>query len=611
MERINTYYDKRSILSRMLDLAADIQGISKSEPQDPVVTLLVESLAEEIYHLSTEIDNLEARVLNKLSSILVSETQTLARPAHSLMHVSAREGKVELTTGSRFFLTHNYEKKSRSLSLYPVCNTTVYSGDIRYFIFDRYLFSIDQELTKTLINRNGRAGDTQEKSFWIGLELDGEITDITGLSFYMNLSHGYGSRDNLNRLFHSQWRFQGQNIRTRKGLFSKEEMIRSPEMKLFHRFDNAYRINREIKKSFDRHYITIDQPLDLSGEKEKFPTFLASYFPQEISANIPKELYWFEIICPSDFTDEMMRAIEISINIIPVSCKELVEEVLQLDKRIPIIPINTRDKELFLSVDSLSDSTGVFYYDIPLPGREEESYGIYSLRDGGYERFNSSDSKEFLTNMTHLIEGEAASLLKKNDEPQSEQAALWANVDNMIRSLKKTVNSDEVNTEVKKYLLVEQQRENEVYFLKYWTADSSVDIAVKENTVVRPSAEQPVSPAGIRLIQSLSGGKRPSSQYDKSRLQKKSLTEHPLLITGDDIKRFCLKEFGEMIEQVEIKPGYRKSSTSGSGFIKTTNVYLHPARLQHNITDENINRHIEQILQEHSPATFNYNVILK
>lgn len=596
----------------MLNLATTIQGVGKPESIDPITTLLIESLAEEIYHLSTEIDNLEDRVLNKLSSILVSETAALACPAHSLLHVSPREYKLHLTTTDSFVLDER-KKEQDQLSLYPVCNTPVYHGGVRYFIFGRYLFSIDRELTKTLVTRSGtlRKSEDTANSFWIGLELDNDIDNIENLSFYLNLSEGYRTADNLKQLLHSKWRCSGEDVPVRKGLYATEEILKNPMLHLFRNSDHAYQTNCEIKKQYDNNYVTIDRPLDVSGKKELFPTALTPFFPEGVRSNFQKEMLWFEIVCPSGFTEEMIRSIEVSINVIPVACKRLVKEVLLVNKHIPVIPLDTRENESFLSVHSLSDSEGTNYHDIPLRHSKEDSYGIYTLRSGGYERFGRDDAMEFLSNMTNRIDHEAASFIKKSNAANEEQTDLQENIAAMVRSLFQIVHAKKEHTEVKNYLVVEQQRETEIFFLKYWIVGSLTDAAVKESLPVRPSVDLPFNPDRVYLIRPLSGGKQTPSQHVKNNLYKGSLAEHPLLVTSEDIRGFCLKEFSEIVEQVDVCSGYTKCPGSGVGFVKTTDVHLRIRKHHQWNADNTLHHHIEQVLRDHSPVTFNYRVLLK
>lgn len=611
MAEIKTYHNKRSILNRMLDVAASIQGVNRSELLDPVVTLFIESLAEEIYHLSADIDNLEARILNKLSSILVAETATVASPVHSLLHVSALKNIQTVTTTTDFSFKYKLNQRNYNLSLYPVCNTRIYNGDIRYFILNRYLYSIDKDLTKTLITRSGQLKNNENNSLWIGLELDESITNLKNLSFYLNLSNGYGHDEHLKELTHAKWKFQGQDIFISKGLYSENDSLENPNLDLFYRYDNSNRLNQAIKKVYDKYFITISQHLDISGRKEVLPKPLESIFPETVKGTIQKELIWFEIICPADFSEEIIRAIEISINIIPVSCKQLVKEVVHTNKYLPIIPLNTQEGESFLSVHSLQDSNGVSYYDIPLSDTQDTTYGIYSLRNGGYERFSPRDAKEFLANMTSLIDGEAASFFKRDSESKSEKSGLQTDVSRMLRDLRKASYSELGYEEVKNYLLLEQKHDNEIYFLKYWVTNSNVAGAVKENVSITPDSDLRIKPGSLYLLAPFTGGRQTPSQHEKYNQYKKSLVEHPLLVTADDIRQFCLKEFGEIAGRVEVKQGFEIDENYSGGFKKTTDVYLIRNQQQRKEIDKNYNQHIKQVLQEHSPATFNYRIIIK
>ncbi|GHT42020.1 hypothetical protein FACS189437_09620 [Bacteroidia bacterium] len=169
-------------------------AINRSELLDPVVSLFLESMAEEVYKIAGEIDNLENRIVNRLSNMLVPDTDTIAKPAHAILHASPTESRLELTTSTEFYYS-GYDKNKNRLSFYPVCNTRLYKGDIRYFVCNGLLYATGSDQLRTPVTGNGRKELLAAHSFWIALELDPAVENLSGLSFYIDFQGVYNKNE--------------------------------------------------------------------------------------------------------------------------------------------------------------------------------------------------------------------------------------------------------------------------------------------------------------------------------------------------------------------------------------------------------------------------------
>ena len=74
-----------NIRSRMIKNAARIWGVEGDDIEstfDPMVTMLIEACAFELYKVNNEIKNSQSRILERLAQVLSPDTFTGAQPAY-------------------------------------------------------------------------------------------------------------------------------------------------------------------------------------------------------------------------------------------------------------------------------------------------------------------------------------------------------------------------------------------------------------------------------------------------------------------------------------------------------------------------------------------------
>jgi hypothetical protein len=94
-------------------------------------------------------------------------------------------------------------------------------------------------------------------------------------------------------------------------------------------------------------------------------------------------------------------------NTFPVMNRQLNDLKYRLKGGSNIIPLKTNGMEQFLSVRSLSDESHP-YRSTPFRKIEEEETGTYTLRNGGVERFDGRNAKEFISYLLELLRSESA-----------------------------------------------------------------------------------------------------------------------------------------------------------------------------------------------------------
>lgn len=604
--------NKRSILTRMQRFAANALGVKRIELLDPLVSLFIESLAEEIYKLSVEIDNIESRMLDSLSAMLCSDISLSAHPAHCILHATPSENELVLSKETPFILSdkrHLPEGQS-NLTFYPVCNTRIRKGGIRYVIHNGLCYRVNADHTKTLVSRSRSSEFAQKKSCWIALELDDSIETLKGLSFYFDFSEISNKREYLHMLPFMTWQMNGKTINLKQGLHTIDNDSGNEAVKLFDNFDTSENIDRSIFDSYFNRFLSVTDDFNILTEKRTFPQELAGYFQSHFTDDFVHPLIWFEIAYPAKYPTAVIDAMTVSINAFPVANKVFHSRMVDVTGFLPIAPLNTGNHESLLSVRSVTDLSGKQYYDLPFEDTEEEQYRTYSLRRGGYERYGKRDVREYLLNLGNLLENHS-SVKTGNSTDNNEMEAALAQVHNLVKQIRKVVLKTTKRLEVQNYLLFDSQNEDDTFFIKYWTTHCSRANNIKQHTALDCiSAEMPVDASSIHTLSATTGGKYAPRASEQQNLRSKSLIESSVLVTNDDIVRYCEENFGNLISGISVRKGIEKDWVKNQGFICTTDIILTPKKESDYVINESDAAVFKQLLQKNSPATYNYRIYI-
>jgi hypothetical protein len=558
-----------------------------------------------VYKIAGEIESIENRILEKLSSILVPSIDTIAKPAHCILHASSQEGIAEVTTGSGF--RHSGKSHKCFFSFYPVCNTDIRKGDILYFIHDGAVYTIDRDLSKTLYLRS-RRHETGGNTFWLGLDLDEGIRDISGLSFYFDLNGVFDKDKYLNLLSYTRWSIGDETLTMNKGISSRKEEYENITLDLFSGYDLSNKINRSVKEFYSNRYLSIAGNCLVEGKRKIFPEELQSCFPETGISGTGKGLIWIKVTCPHGFTPDIINSLQPSINTFPVVNKELITRITEVKRTMPVVPLTTGNNESFISISKVTDSSAKKYYDVPLYRDAGNTCGIYSLRRGGIEHYSKRDAEEYLAHITDALSWEVSAFFKDKGELKADLKKIEGQVNRLIRQLRKRLAEAGDRYEIENYLLLPPpDQEGEVFFVDYWITNSGQANDIRPGSIFSSAIETFAAYSLTRTA----GGRYAPRASGKENLYRESMTGRSLLITDDDIQNFCLREFRGSVSEVKVCGGFMESGNPRLGFIATTDVYLRPLEGMKGHIEEKDKEYYLQTLKEKSPATFNYRVFIK
>lgn len=603
----NPYLNKQNILERMYSLAAGFMGVNPTELSDTAVSLFLESLSAEICRIAGQIEDMESRILDKLAAMIVFDINTIATPAHALLHASSIDSRLQVTTQTDF----SYLKGKEKLSFYPICNTRIYKGDVRCFINQGLFYNIDRLQIKTLQTRSGYAESFARNSFWIGLELDSSINNISDMSFYIDFDNVYNKEALLNLLPYTVWKIQDRTIPMRKGIFCMEEVYENDTLELFSGYDYSNKINENIKETYQSHYLTVKGSFDIGESREVFPTKLHNAFQSNFIENFTRPLVWIEVSCPETFTNEIIGSIQVNINTFPVANKELVSKTVDATRLMPIIPLSTGSNESFISVCSLMDSKAREYYEVPVTGKDALHYGTYSIRRGGCERYSKGEAQEYLVNTIDSLKVKTSTFFGRKSASKTDLKKLETDVNLIIKDLGESLSKINERYEIKNYILLEaDMADKELFFVEYWLTRGRNANNIKAGSVLVSTSEIPINPTTIRLMSNSKGGKPAPQRPQRYNLYKESMTRNRLLVTHEDIECFCKDNFIDSICEVSIRKGLIENPDPKIGFLHTTDVYLKPHPQLEAYLGEHDKNTFEKVLRENSSATFRYRVFI-
>jgi len=605
-------YNKEQIRNRMLKYAATFWGIKKAENFDPVVKLMLEALANEVYMLGEDFTAIETRLLEKTARVLTPDILTSPLPAHGAVHAFPLEPEYALSRESGMY----YESDSLSqrlstgsISFYPACDTLLHKADVRYMVCDDLLYQTDHTLSKSMVARSEKR--MPPRSVWVGIAVDDAISDFKDFSFYLDFPNLTESYEYLFLLPCTEWYIGGEPVTMRRGIYEQSISPGHPTIDFFRDYDVMQMIDREVMDIYNKHYLTVSQPVPVDEDcKETLPAALLPCFKEAVREKMQEKLVWVEIQFPAHFTPTVLEELHVGLNIVPVENKQLHEQVTAIEDTFRVIPLHTGSHESLLSVHSVKDSDGKAYHERLY--REEDKaahYGTYSIRKGGCERFDSRSAKELFTYLLDLLDDESHAF---NAVSSIKLRALVSQMELLMAQMRQTADHMNESREIPSYLMIDRMPGKGQITVKYWTTNGEIGNRIQAGVELSPHATTYLLPKTLALVSTTYGGKQAPGDKELIDIYKYGFISHRRILTQNDIASFCKKELGELLERTEINNGVEISPVPCEGLIRTKEVHLIlRTPLSEPAQEKQMKDSLRTKLAASSPDTFNYRVFIE
>ena len=605
-------YNKEQIRNRMLKYAAAFWGIKKAENFDPVVKLLLEALSNEIYMLGEDFTAIETRLLEKTARILTPDILTSPFPAHGIVHAYPIEPCYLITRESgMYYESDSLTRKlsTGSVSFYPACDTLLHKADVKYMVCDDLLYRIAPTLEKTMIAR----AETRmpPRTVWLGMAVDESISDLEDFSFYLDFPNLTESYEYLLLLPCTEWSVEGKTVVMEGGIHEKTTIQKEPTRAFFQDYDVMSAIDKEVMDIYSKHFLKVSQSFPLNGScRKNLPDTLRSCFKEAVLEKMQDKLVWVKIQFPAHFTAEVLEELHAGINIVPVENKTLHEQTTTLEETFRVIPLRTGSYESLLSVHSVKDSDGKNYHELLYLAKDStESYGTYSIRKGGCERFDSRSAKELLGYLSDLLDDETHAF---NAVSSIKLQALTIQMEQLMAQMKQTADNMNEFRETPYYLMIDELSGKGQITVKYWTTNCEVGNRIQAGVNLSPNATTYLDPKTLALVSTTYGGKQAPQNRERIDIYKYAFISHGRVLTQNDIASFCKKELGELLVRTEIRNGVEISPMPHEGLIRTKEVHLIlGTKLDEPSQEKQIKDNLRTKLSACSPDTFNYRIFIE
>ena len=602
---------KEVILQKLFDHAATYFGLKSIDELDPVVRLLTEGVASSLFDANQNILDSNLRILESISSALSPELLIAARPSHSILQILPLESFYYIDNYTAFNdKTPSQEllrQGIRTVSFYPVTKVQLVSGSVKYLVCERMLYSTTGGYDKRLLASAHTLNERLNQTLWIAINLNSEVDSLKYLSFYFDFPHAENSYEKYSLLPYTRWSFGGEIVEATSGLPAWKEEDDPASIPVFAKYDLLNRIDSDILDFYRLQFLTITNDVRLQGKKKtRFPEEIRNLFPDEVTDTLDA-CYWISVKFPPHISAPNIHDITVNMNAFPVANKNFYSITFPTSTVTNIIPMQTGKGEFFLSVDKVEDSYGYRYQPIPYETGAGEQSGVYTVKEGGLERFDGRDLKDYLERLIDLLHSETSVFRSMNMD----------NMRGVVNDLQKDIkaienkyrNSKMGLLEKPRYLLLNTLNKNDIVFIHFWTTLCEQANGIRSGRKFVPFGSIPVINDSGRMLKMSSGGKSAPSVTGRLNAYRYALTSHDQLFTHADISNFCEYELGEKISQIKIQKGIAVSPLPKSGLVRTIDIFLTPSAGCESIVS-GMQREILTRLHEKSPDSYNYRIFI-
>ncbi len=574
---------KEVIKNRMLKHALNYWTIKNTEDLDPIVKLILEALSTELFNLGNDVRDTEVRLLEKIANLLAPELLTCPGPAHAILHASPVEPQEVLSETVHFYAQKNISSKQdevldKKIDIFftSIDKIRLFNAEISYIANNTQLFAYDPHFNKQISAQATGASYSNKNVLWLGLTLDEKISNINDLFFHFdwkNVAHELSDL-NYQLLPLCKWYVNDEEINSTEGIpFEKKPGSDNTTRSLSEDYDVLSLIEKDIKNYYRRKFITVSgSPLNnINALKQPYPKEFKNIFADPDLQKLETGLLWFKIVFPEAIKQGALDDVYVYTNTFPVMNRQLSDLKYRLKGGSNIIPLKITGQEQFLSVRSLSDENHQFR-STPFRETDEEETGTYTLRNGGVERFDGRNAKEFISYLLELLRSESAAFSAYgNDFIASTLREMNQRIALMEQKTRALANS---STEIPHYVIVKPYEGNDMIYAEYWTTLAETANTLRSGTKLQEYNGSSTNAESLFLLTTAIGGKNRLKPEERVNAFRYGLITRNRIITKEDIRNFCFAELGNRINKVSVEKGFEIPAHPSQSFLRTIDITL-------------------------------------
>ncbi|BAV05362.1 hypothetical protein SAMN05421788_105183 [Filimonas lacunae] len=581
MSQVVNRYSKETIKARMLQNAATLWGVKNERALDPFVKMLIEAFSTEMFKVSNEVSNMQARLLEKVARLLTPSIYTIPQPAHAIVHAQPLEAANILNNEHEFSYSIQLAAKAKGqsaiqidLKYTPVDAVKLLNTNITAMLAGNSCYLFDKKMNKTALKKWKQA-PAKNGEMWLALDMSQLKQDMPHeIALYFS-NPAFEHLDWLYTLlpyitidlgnhpltvepdirYHSQTEQQGY-----EGIFNE--------------YNIQKRVTDNIKNIYRQQFITIKGfPEQTEEYLQTLPAFLQEHFDQgDTKKFFPGQYFWLKLKFPPQYTFEVLEQFTVCTNAFPVFNRKWKQLDYSLNLTGNNIPLSLEPGEHFLSVHNVQDNNGTSYTEIPYSASNNLQKGLYSVRKGGMERFDERNALDMVNYLLELIRDEVSAFgsMKTGNvvKPVNEMVAQMKKLEQVVASVSNTTR------ELSSYVITEPRNGVTQVNVSYWVTHCRLGNDLRASEELKADSATPLQNGKVLLLTNTRGGETPQQGTDTINAYRYALTSRDRLVTIQDIKNFCLYELRDDIKDITIKKGIAHSAKPKEGFVRTTDIFI-------------------------------------
>jgi hypothetical protein len=586
---------KEKISSRMIKNASRLWGFQDTQAEssfDPVVGLILGALASELAKISTDINTVEARILEKLVDLLTPEPVTGPSPAHALLRAKAVDPVFEINSNYQFYTNKHYVKRGehsaqeKPVFFTPAGKYKLFNGELKYLASTSKIFKFQEELEKEIIALGRSSRSIKASEFWLGLELHEDIESLDGLSICFDLRNEAHEESFYDSLAKGKWTINKEDVHFIQGLNSNTYDANSLDALLQQELNITTKVNSHISRYYHNKFQTLSD--DNFSLKQKLtdstiPIEFQKIYSKEDLQKIENNLVWIKVEFPQILSPEVFDDLFCSINCFPSINRHLNEFTQSSREFINIIPLLT--EELFFDMKRVTSSEGKLFIEKSFSGIGDVDDGSFIVRHGGVGRFDSRNAAEIVSYLLELLRDESAAFsIIGADMISSDLKELNQTITRLEQRL---TESNVVKKDIS-YLLLKSHPDDDTLFIEFWTTNGDFGNKIKSGENLFIYEGSGLWPDSVVTISPTVGGRERMDTEERINAYRKALLSHGRVVTKEDIKALCFEHFGKLLKSVEIKKGLQTGKSTDSGFMQTHDIFLTLKRQVEEIEEEEL-----------------------
>lgn len=607
---------KDKIKSRMIRNAARIWGFQEPQSEssfDPVVSLLLGACAFELEKISSEINNTESRIIERLVNILTPQPITSPHPAYAIAFARPSRKGVRALPEYQFYVdikvSDQYDKKVEDKQIFfsPTGTFNLTDGRVRYLAAQKRMYEIVDDQYKDIVAEMFKT-PLPSSSLYIGLEMNERLSDIT---LFFDIISDHLKQPFFNELEGCRWKIGDTWIDAKKGITDQSQLDHDVFQLINREADLSSKISCHVNRYFSRQFVNIrlkDSEEIPETESRKIPDAIVKSVDKKELANIDRNIIWIELQFNTTLSDELLENLTCSLNCFPVINRRQNEFTGSTRDIINIIPLHTED--VFFDLKRVTNSNGEAYKISHFKGQGDLSKGSALLRQEGVGRFDSRTAMEYLEYLLELMKEESAAFNVIGSDMISSNLR---ELNQVIARLEKKIEDVKLEKGDTAYLMLKPQEGDRQVFVEYWSINSTLANNIRAGSMLNIYRADDLDYNSAKLMTTTTGGKDKPSTEARINTYRRSLQSGNRVVTREDIKALCFEHCGDQVLQVDIEKGVDRGTSKSVGFIRTIDIHLYLKKgLDMTLAEQNsLRQRLLVLLEERSSNIFPFRIFLE